>query len=112
MTAEVMHSSTPNHSTSATRAIAIGIVFAIAGFWVSGTDLHAVDHGSTVRCGNPWDDLAHGDAAEMDQKNKLAVPSSQAAGQSGNPTYRQALRELTPLWCLTARVPSQPPGPG
>src|ERR1700741_2540685 len=88
MTAEVMHSSTPNHSTSATPEIAIGIVFAIAGFWVSGTDLRAVDHGSTVRCGNPWDDLAHGDAAETDQKNKLALPSSQAAGQKRQPNLQ------------------------
>ncbi len=46
-------------------------MFAIAGLWFSGTDLHAVDHGSTVRCGGPWDDLAHGDADQTDSKNKM-----------------------------------------
>jgi hypothetical protein len=51
--------------------VAIGIVFVIAGFGVSGTTLSAVDHGTTVKCGDAWDDLGHGNALQTDIDNKM-----------------------------------------
>jgi hypothetical protein len=51
--------------------VAIGIVFVIAGFGVSGTTLSAVDHGTTVKCGDAWDDLGHGDADRTDIDNRM-----------------------------------------
>lgn len=50
----------------------IGIVFALAGLVVAGTDLHASERGDTVRCGAAFDDLGHGDALSTDSHNEMA----------------------------------------
>jgi hypothetical protein len=51
--------------------IAIGIVLILTADVVVGITLHATDHGTTVSCGDPLSDLAHGDAVMTDSDNDL-----------------------------------------